>query len=239
MSGFTYYVPGLSGVRAEDLVAGLPEPLRAVFRGHVPAFRGCESGPDGGKGQAVKAAEHGNGYFPDRQDWTDTGDGYWIGWTPGDLPGPEDLKRPTMLDGQEIQLADGRIWRIPAAPYLPRKLVIEGKALVPGPDVLDDYRPLHEAAQRFWTIIGVGAEGAEVTMEYSELAEVATIALSGNYRIGFQEIGRLGLLTTENVVPVCKALVDWTARLEMIEDAVETSGAEQDPKDDAAHQGGE
>ena len=157
MAGFTYYVPELAGVNAEELVAGLPEMLRAVFREHTPAFRGCDAGPDGGKGQCVKATGKGNGYRPAEQEWLDTGDGYWLGWEKDAKPGPEDLQRPARLQGYDVVLKDGNTWHVPAVTFLERGVLHRNgewhKELV-----LPEYQPLEDAAGAYWELLVKGLQ---------------------------------------------------------------------------------
>ncbi|MFH1731406.1 MAG: hypothetical protein ABIF82_07130 [Planctomycetota bacterium] len=222
MSGFTYYVPGLSGVRAEDLVAGLPDSLRAVFRGHVPAFRGCESGPDGGKGQAVKAIERGNGYFPDKQDWIDTGDGYWLGWDRDAKPRPADLERPKMITGYDVELGDGNLWQIPSVTFVERKVTFRNGRWQNGV-VIPELAALVEAADRV-------LEGQEIEerdgktyfkADAAEMAEIAATALAANYCVGPHEIAALELLSSRNLWGICQALTDMPQMIQRWKDSAE------------------
>jgi len=245
MAAFLYFVPemradgGQTVVDMGEIVKRLPDPLRDLFGERQPELGSCTAGPDGKPGLVLAVRRPGVGYHPKKQTWANTGRGYWLGSVNGGLPGPEDLKRPTMLRGSDVELADGHTWHIPAAPFLPRRMILEGERLVPG-DVLESFRDLNDAAGRFWSALDSGQQGDGLArVEYSELADLAAVAIGGNYHLGKREIVELGLFTTANVQKVCRALVDFDEWIRMCE----AEEAEKDPdaakKAEAAQDGGD
>jgi len=214
MAGFTYYVPGLSGVRVEELVAGLPDALRAVFREHVPAFRTCSGGPDGGEGQAVKAVEQGNGYFPDAQQWADTGEGYWLGWEKDAKPRPADLERATLITGYNVELGDGNAWQVPSVTFVERKPAFTGGKWQ-NAVVIPEHQVLIEAADRFLECQTTEERDGKTYFiaDAAEMAGLATTALAANYYVGPHEVSALELLSSRNLWGVCQALTDMPAMM--------------------------
>jgi len=204
--GFVYYVPGLGGPNE----SAVPGPLRAVLGAGAVAFRGVSAGPDKASGQLVGLTDA-IGYQPNEQEWVDTGDGYWLGWTTGRLPGPQDLARARMVAGHDVRLADERLWHIPAAALAPRRMVLDGDEWVAG-EPIAAFRPLGDAAARVFELFGQAGKGEDdrLTIEATD-TELVGLALAGigtNYHVGRHEANALGLISTEATWAVLEAVID-------------------------------
>ena len=142
-------------------------------------------------------------------------------------------------------MADGNGWLVPVV-YLWMNEVqthrLEARRTVSkdgelGFEVLENYKPLVDFADKIWAAllaIETGVEDDEVwdpDLNSSELEDFLAVILGYNYHIGSSEIQRLGLLTTENWRDVWEALVDFPSFMEMIkkkapDDLNMNSGAE-------------
>lgn len=212
MSGFVYYLPGLTAVNRVDLErVGLWDRLPRF------AFRAPVSGPDGGNGAMVATCSAACRYQESEQEWRDAG-GYWVGWTPGTAPGPADLERGQLVGGHWVRLSDGRDWLVPVARAFPAGTALPER-LILGPtgevvtERLPEYAALYAGAERAWGLFVAQAspEDAEDDGEPWTLIEqmdLAATALGVNYRVTRLEVAALGLLTTRNVGEVCAALID-------------------------------
>lgn len=216
MAGFVYFVEGRQGLR--------PEELNTLGLKHVADGAGFKRAP----GQAPARGRAAGLYLCDSGgDLTSLSELRWepypgsptvlVGWDSKSPPGPEDLRRGEQLDGHEVELAGGRRWLVPVARYprgdtpLPRRLQWDGKAWADG-EIEERFRELWVGAERVWGEIVGAAEGdgagiAEVTL--GESADLASLALSINYRVGPGELSLLGLLTTANQADVVLSVVDW------------------------------
>lgn len=228
MRHFLYYLPGLQTPPTEALIKS--EGL-APSVGDGCRSRGTDSGPDSTAGQVVApAGEAGIGYWPDRQTWMKCGS-YWIGWENGKQPGPEDLKREELIEGEMVKMGDGREWLIPMirstirGTCLPQGLVLneEGEW---SPRPMKVYQELSADAERLWEWFELAIVGDEslpteadkdkiVQASTEELADIVCHAMSVNYKVARSEVSALGLLNDFTIVAACRAIVDWASLVKM------------------------
>ena len=141
----------------------------------------------------------------------------WCGYET--RPTPEDLKRESMIAGNEVTLADGNKWMIP----LVRD--VEGSTRLPqflAPSATCDgswsVEGMADKHRRLWDGCGVFMEFAlnsmtdegNVEFEWDDLLDVAADLLSANYRVSKDEIGSLQLCSVNNAIDILKSAVDWT-----------------------------
>ncbi len=214
MSGFLYYIPGLQAVSADDVKrAGLD----FVWGGSGFSFREVAQGPDSVTGCVVARNNFGGGmgYYPDRQDWKEL-KSFWIGLERDRDLTPEDLKRPDMVWGHNIQLADDNDWQIPVAHAVDRQLVLGDDGQWEDGKTLGRFDVLNEHAEKIFEVLCAETEGQEdaPTITPLEAAAMCVDALAVNYYVGPQEVNLLGLLTSRNVLEVLKAVVDLPTLIE-------------------------
>lgn len=189
-----YFVEGLTSLGAGKLTeAGLQH---AFPSGSSFEARQVAAGPAGLSGVVVAPTGGRGSYCPDEQEWHEISAAFgrrrWCGWWKESPPTPESLRREGQLPGVAVRMADGREWLVPRAyevdegglhPTLPaamRRLPSGG--WVRG-DALPAYRELWSVAERI-------AASFPASYRYDDIA----IVLGGNYRIGPDEVGVLGLL---------------------------------------------
>ena len=228
MRHFLYYLPGLQTPPTEALIKseGLTPSVGDGCRS-----RGTDSGPDSTAGQVIApAGEAGIGFWPDRQTWMKCG-GYWIGWENGKQPGPEDLKREELVEGEMVKMGDGHEWLIPMI-----RSTIRGTCLPQGHVLNEDgewsarpmkvYQELSADAERLWQwfeleIVGddslpTDAEKDKIAPPSTqELADIVCHALSVNYKVGRADVSALGLLDDLTIISACRAIVDWASLVKM------------------------
>lgn len=212
--------------------------LDYAFDGGTPAGANDISGPDGGRG-AIFADSKRMGiqaitYAPKVQTWRKIprpagAVPVWFGFYNEYRPTPEELERPTLLDGKGFQLADRRTWQIPVvrrfnesvgfADSLPRSIDLDadGKWIY-GP-IVSKHVALWEAVGKFldnlFIAIGQAKESPEpgkIETEYTISDELDTVALllGANYVVSKTEIAALGLLVDDGMIfEILKIASDW------------------------------
>lgn len=126
---------------------------------------------------------------------------YWVGVTNASPPTAEDLRRPGILHGRDIELADGSRWMIPVPHALPHDLILQA-----------DGSLRHEPKMRYQDI-SIDAsrwrqklEGVEQqAVSYEELYQFCIRCLSLNYRMPPELASHLRLIDTANVKHVMYA----------------------------------
>jgi len=217
MSGFWYYLPGIT---RERLVGAAPsgpvdrEVLEA--RGLADVLADVEQSPrdlicanvakapDKGAGallypvNQVAAAPENVTYQPAAQTWSPVGDGKqrWIGVDPAAPPTPDDLQRRLVHFGYTVTAADGQGWQIPIARPAPG-----GTVSLPCDYYFDQdgaaVRARKPQFEDIWTISGIvfdyyhkpPAEVVDPGDAY--FAEAAVRVLVINYRLGPAELTAL------------------------------------------------
>lgn len=176
-------------------------------------------GPDGVAGVLLQplAAEPqesdgvGLGYYPDRQQWVkvEVGGkvGYYIGYDPSNLPGPQDLERDKMISGYMEQLGGGQEWEAPvirlkdSKTNLPDIWKLKSGRVVAS--VRNDWQWAWDLSGEIWEWFT-----AEDSVN-EELAFVWCAKLLGiNYRVGAEEVSILGLLGKDFFSPILRAAVN-------------------------------
>jgi hypothetical protein len=137
----------------------------------------------------------------------------WEDW----VPKPSDLERNSMLDGKEVLMGDGNLWRLPVlrkflgGTGLPKVIRRTNGQLVE--TVIDRYHDLCERGEKMFESILPESE-IKITTEF--IFDLITDSLSVNYRVTSAEVSLLGLITSECLVPATRALLDIDAAEEYI-----------------------
>jgi hypothetical protein len=232
MAGFLYFLEGARENQARDIL-----PKRGL--GHVVsdrlAKRGTNTGPGGRPGLVVADSRRVTagkvGFWPETQTWRKVPghEDAWVGAVDGELPGPEDLARPAMVAGEDVELGDGRLWHVPHAidyegPGLDRVMELgEDGRWRPG-EVVAPLKPLWDLAWEWRDAIdGLTAYGAEHADESGQpvfdgfederleadwLLDKSVFVLQTNYVIGRVEAAMLGLFVSGRRWSVLHALCD-------------------------------
>jgi len=238
MGQFMYFVPEQGEVLELAARYGLADRLGAPYPDGSPGLnrRGCTVWPEGDALRlhapdvepvrgVILSLSNEMGFFPDRQEWVRVeaeGKHYWLGWEPGDLPGPAELARPDMVGGHEVVLAGGK-WEVPVARCFPQGTRLPQRVLL-GPDggvtltLRKDYLGLFERAEALaGEVYGKLAAGeaedvapdrSTVGVTVADGVLLALDALAVNYRLGWPEANALELLDTQGVMRVLRAVVD-------------------------------
>lgn len=164
-------------------------------------------------------------YRPDEQQWRKIPGELplWIGHYQAAVPTPEDLARPKMLDGELVELADGRKWQVPRvarllrANNLPRAYDLDEN----GEWCLGGMAPEHE---RLWELVGefvdaieqaireAPTDGDTATVTYStkDGLEASAELLRANYVVSRHEIAMLRLIRNDDCADaVLRAAADF------------------------------
>lgn len=152
------------------------------------------------------------GYFPDRQTWQKFGDQH-IGYQTDMKPGPESLRRGSLISGYEVELGDGKVWLAPIIrPFhenvrdwgcsLPMSISLDAAAQRTS-RVVERYRSAWDLSARVADILINGKSGNLLEM-YGD----AVSALALNYRIGEAEAGMLELFDTRSIEETLRSTVD-------------------------------
>lgn len=241
---FLYYLPHkkFEGVTAELLQSN--PVLAGPFFEHIHSPRMLKNnliggnvlnnGPDGGSGCVIAPQPQGNvdqdpRYDAETQTWQKFGE-HWIGWKTDMLPGPESLRRATMLDGYEVELGDGRVWQAPVIrafqekdiTWIPRIPMVWGigRDMTPIAEPLNKYRAAWEmSAKVFASVCG----GVPATM--LDVFGWAVECLQLNYRIGSIEASVLQVFNDDTMREVLQASVD----VPLLEASEKKSGEPKNP----------
>jgi hypothetical protein len=221
MPQFLYFVP-------TDRPGLTPKDLRAAGLGYLgikhnpPARLGA--GPEQKNGIVFAAdGKSPAAYKPAEQTWLPGPDGkYFVGRANAEEPpGPDDLNRLRFVDGEPILLPDERTWTVPICRSIVRGSTLP-EAIVLGADgktwtmkELPEFTALCRVAERLWaqwwtsTSDGADAEkNVDIEVGWEESVSVAVDALGVNYRLGPVEASSLGLLTSESVGAILRAIID-------------------------------
>ncbi len=147
-------------------------------------------------------------------DWTPIGDGslLWIGVDRADPPRPEELARPRLNRGYDIELGDGQTWKIPvirrpdASSYLPCAFVREpgGKRIEKlRAEYQADFDAFRSAAEWFYSGMDPAVVDRDLTID------LAIRAIAINYRYSANEQDVIQLVGKENLNLIVAAAVDY------------------------------
>jgi len=220
VSGFLYYLPEKLPTDAfTERRSGVFGPSASLKR------RSVDGGPDKETGAVVTLDRPGIkaprcGYFPETQAWHKAPDAeWWLGVETDARPTPADLIRPEPLSSHAVLLEDAATWQIPIALYMNGEIALP-RALGVGDDGKFSMRPLvrysylSEQATKFWQV-WTQPEADQVAINFEEVWPVAAEALRCNYFLGPEEVSLLGLVTTQNIWNILRALIDWPTVLRL------------------------
>lgn len=237
MSQFCYFVPSDTrklNPRAIE-IRNLPERLRSIFRDTPPAARDAKF-HDGRNGVLLSAEARYARLDSANQCWQASECGeYHVGWWRDHVPPIEGLLRPRPLDGDYLELPDGRRLLIPilhgdyltipqAEGYGPN-----GKVqlfAIPGYDVL-----LAKSASYYEQ-----ASTGQISRDATAWREFFTLLVGVNYRVNIEEIWATRLLYN-SVAEVCKTLsvcLGFTAMRAEVDAQKKTSTPPDGSEDSAA-----
>ena len=194
------------------------------FRGD---WRGVQRGPEGCRGMLFGSCygPERTSYKPAEQTWRKVPHSTaWVGLWNDQHPTPAMLQRAKVIDGHEVEMANGSRWLVPVARgfdfsgdepaarvALPTLLDLDDDGEWILGDVLPQFSRLCKIAETVWDTIAAAGEGAPVVISGSDEFEMVAEVLSTNYRVSKIECVMLRLLeaggaTTTNVL---QAVVDW------------------------------
>ncbi len=232
MGQFLYFMPGVkSDARSAVNAAGLSDRLDRY------GFAEWDSGPKttgaglvvsrGEQFAPVPADECWVGPFPfaDKSDrWH--GKTYWIGMHADAQPGPIDLLRNEVVEGQQVVLEDGNPWMVPSARLAPRGIVGRNGSLIFKP--LERFANLYADFERLGALFRdmgerhtAGEKKLVAETHYLTLCPIIADALSANYRIGpshEEEVALLELFSESNIHLCAYAVLDLAGIAEMLPD---------------------
>jgi len=230
MAGFLYFVEGATTGTVKDV-------LKQRGYGYVATpgvhLRGANEGPGGVSGTVagMRVPSREVGFFPESQTWRKSpGGGVWVGLG-ADKPSPSDLARREQLSGHDVTLADGNIWTVPVARWLPRTMDLDDAGRWVTGGIVDTYRGLWEAATEWleakfaWfeyeeehgSFRGFDDERITDQWVYTKSCD----ALAANYMLGPVEAAMLGLFVTGCRWLVLDALIDQEGLSEIMRGAVD------------------
>lgn len=245
MPGLCYYVP-----MPKEPKLSLDDLKRLRFP-HIefakcPGIHGSK-GPDtdGGGGYFFRVDEMPGGigrrkgcrvgFHPEIRTWTETPDGYWIGFDTNDRPRPVDVLIPAAPEGYRIKLLDDNEWVMPIVrqhtgdPALPRIYGLEDgkktKVLRPG------YEGLWDIACRMHDTLGVAlgdvSDAGNTPLTMDEAFTACGEAFSMNYAISEWELRALGLCTEDELASMIHAMVDLPMIIAVAKDMGEKKNQEE------------
>jgi len=186
MAQFSYFVQ--RELNPRDLQhSQLPERLQAVLYDSPLAARGVDVGPAGAKGVVVSVESRYAIYSPTRQYWHKSTCGeYWIGWSKDSLPSADDLKRPKTLDGDWVEIADGRKFLVPII-HPPTSTIPRARGWGENGEVklvtLPRYERIMAAGELYYDKVA----NSQPLGFWNEWEEFLAGLLAVNYRIGLEE----------------------------------------------------
>ncbi len=158
-------------------------------------------------------------YKPEQQVWSQSISGkFWLGYWSDSPPAETDLRRETMVLGHEVVINE-QSWMIPTArlfpagTQLPLVMTLRADGSM-GYAVAPKFRTLSESAERLWmdflAASGVteSQDDSRLTMTARDRYDLTLAALGVNYRISPDEANALGLMTTDSVRQIQRALID-------------------------------
>lgn len=246
MSAPMYFLPGLQrqqlcpgGKLVQSFVRdrGLAEVFRDVTTEDQVALSNLSAGPGGKPGCLVvvlptdASRRFCCAYAEADQRWHQANDGLWVGIEKKEPPQPEDLQRPKLHAGYEIDLADGGSWLVPVirrpqgvceragirATELPRNLRWDAEGVLQE-TLKPSYRlywdAAGEVADHFFDGDGINPNPIDMTEDWA--MRQALLFLSLNYRVWMAEQNMLGFLDSENFATVLGIAIDMPQALMLV-----------------------
>ncbi len=213
--GFLYFLPS-PNARAvtpqEMIAAGLGYALGET--NHVAA-RHTTAGP-GGPGHIISCDEKLEPiYKASEQTWRPGKAGkFHVGYITAQKPGPADLAREKVYDGQKVRLLDGNDWVVPRcfailenrSPTLPRQLDLAADGETVVTRIHPRFEKLCDDAFTWWQI---WSGQSKTEMSGSAMIDLAIDALAVNYRLGkLEALALLQLFSTDEHGLVLRAIID-------------------------------
>jgi hypothetical protein len=214
--GILVFLPDFEGtdVAAELTARGLGDLLDSSM---APLPTPCRKGPNGRPGLLVTfhPGHTPREYDADSQTWMQAPpDGdlkrgrYWLGYVTAAKPRPEEFQRPTLIDGEPVELCDGRVWVIPCSEFAPKRLTRDPAT---GAEI-----KVPEDRYRVWVDWTNALYGVFVSREFHLLVEntgqitipnglaYAALTLSQNYRVNTDVVDLLQLLNEHKAFDVAR-----------------------------------
>lgn len=239
---FLYFIEGIQHATVEQLCS---YGLGYVFdkKTQLTNCRFDGSGPGGTQGVVVATDDKRIGYRADVQTWRriprkflETDTPIYVGYFNDAKPNAKSLQRPTLLDGEFVELRDGGNWLVPIA----RSWSESGGHWVrrlPGSMGLDEDGNLTMGSvdSRYEWLWSTATKWFETRQESTvqQCFESAVRVLQANYRIGIVEAIMLGLiddLATQavailDVTTDAKTVIEWSQK-KILEISDTTDGAQ-------------
>lgn len=228
MSGFLYAIPGGGMVNAKRIEAA---GLMGIFSERLQDYSQRGAGDRtllclGGDASRLS-------YEPKEQAWQKARNGkYEIGIINADRPTEEQLRRKRQLAGHYVELGDGGKWLVPVAriitggSMLPATLILGSNGEVVTKE-MPQYAQFSAKAEKLWEDFQIEnklIEG-ELKTTIAERMLIAAEALAWNYHLGMDEVNMMGLLTTENLSKVLRAIIDVPTLEEVIKETKKKTAA--------------
>lgn len=153
------------------------------------------------------------GFYPDAQEWTDLGNGVWIGRDLLSPLKPADVARRAIHPGYDVRLASGDRWTVPIV------RVPTGGTTLPYNFWRDATGQFHQAVkpayQELWerasAIFEIVQASGVVVWDLPEILDYCTAVLAVNYRIDAAVQSVFHIMDSESWMPIVQASLDWPA----------------------------
>lgn len=217
-------------------VKGRPtkEQVESTFKNH-PKFQRMENsiGVNSiGQGTMLNDSR---GFNPmldqENQVWHEAADGsFWFGWNKNKKPGPSDLQKPEIIDGDSYKgwvIPKVRNWQIVNGQAtnwtsLPKDAVWDGEKFRPG-EVSAPYRQVAELGEEAWMILmelhSQQQKEGKMTLP-SNCMELVYQIVSINYYMGRDEFAALGVVPFEfwEMVEVFRVFTGFNDAIKLLEE---------------------
>jgi hypothetical protein len=218
---YQIYLPGCRGASPDHLRNVGLEPL--LDDGTSLSSIDVVGGPDRGRGTIFYFGDHPRpGYFAKEQSWspckpngTLPAKRFWLGYAHGAKPRPTDLMRRSSLGGEEVLLADGNAWRIPAPAKLPHTYALDSQGR-PVRKTKSAYQEWVDRAFSLGDRIMEWRRGGKPDLSIAGTFSFMVATLAMNYRVNADVVDWLGLLDDVSFARIIDAVFELGA-LEQLE----------------------
>jgi hypothetical protein len=211
VSSFLYFFPSREIAPSRDHLSDADRAagLDAVWRDGALSSATPAKGPAGQTGSMVMVGPDATSCLYDEkaQTWRKVSDHYWIGYWNDQKPTATTLKRPTMIDGETVEI-DGQEWVIPVCgpayrtlPTVWRKNGVGWKAEVHESclALMQECEGIQEDIRRFRD------DGFDLRAAQDRQLNFAARMIAVNYHVGDEEISALALLNDRSFIQIIKA----------------------------------